>query len=531
MFRKLTVLFTLLVMVAVAAPAALAQEPVILRYPISPDPEHLNPFTATTIAIGTINRNIYEGLTRLDLTTGEPLPGLAESWEISDDHLTYTFKLRQGVMFHDVAGIEWENGDREFKADDWIWSAHIYASPDETISKHPESVEGIVGLEEFVAGEADSISGLVALDDYTLQVQLTAPNRLFFTVGPGTVSVVPREAYEQLDNFANNPVGTGPFMFVEWLKDDHITLTANPEYWDEGYPLVDGVRFINVADANTELLMYRQDELDFVFRFPPGQLAAVAEEFADEYSELPGLNVRYFGFDMAQGLFAENPPLRKAFAHAFNRELVWDELMEGARFPATLGVLPPLMPASEPSITYPYDLDRAAELLAEAGFPNGEGLPPIQLYVFATAKDELSFPVLQDDLRKLGVTLEIVIEDNATYWSHIGEEDVLMFLSGWSAGIPDPSDVMNFLFMAGRDDTHYDNPEVNALLQAAMSEFDYDARIALYEQAHDLIMEDCPVIVSAYSKVTWLQKPGVSGFEPGGGGTYTAPLYKVSLGG
>ncbi len=505
-----------------------AQEGTTLRYPINPDPEHLNPFTQTTIAISVINRNIYEGLAEIDLDTGEALPALAESWEISDDYLTYTFKLREGVMFHDVEGVEWEDGDREMKAEDWVWSAHIYASEDDTVSQHPESMQGVVGLEEYLAGDAESISGIRAVDDYTLEVELTAPNRLFFTVGPGTVAVVPKEAYE-MEDFANNPVGTGPFMFKEWLRDDHITLVANPEYWQEGYPKVDTVEFINVADANTQLLMYRQDELDFLFGFPTGQRTAIAEEFADEYIQMPGLNVRYFGFDMEQGFFAENPLVRKAFAHAFNRELVWNELMEGSRFPADKGVLPPLMPASDPAIVYEYDLEKAAELLDAAGFPGGEGMPEITVYIFASAKDELSFPVLQEDLRTLGVTLNIEIEDNSTYWSHIGEDDVIMFLSGWSAGIPDPSDVMNFLFMGGRDDTHYDNPEVNALLEAAMSEFDYDARIALYQEAHDIIMEDCPWIVSAYSKVTWLQKPYIEGFDPGGGGTYTAQLWKVGI--
>ena len=444
MLKKLSVLLSLLMVILAATPVAFAQDEVILRYPITPDPEHLNPFTATTIAIGTINRNIYEGLARIDPNTAEPSPLLAEKWEVSDDFLTYTVTLRQGVLFHDVEGIEWENGDREMKAEDWVWSAHIYASPDENISKHPETMDDVVGVEEFRNGEADTISGIEVVDDYTFKVTLKAPNRLFFTVGAGSISVVPREAYEQLEDFSNRPVGTGPFMFVEWLKDDHITLTANPEYWQEGLPKVDGVRFINVADANTELLMYRQDELDFLFHFPTGQFAAVREEFADEYHEMPGLNLRYFGFKMNQGFFAENPLVRKAFAHAFNRELVWDELMEGIRYPATLGVLPPAMPASTPETIYEYNLEKAAQLLEEAGFPNGEGIPPIDLYVFAAAKDELSLPVFQEDLRTLGVTLNIVVEDAATYWDHIGQDDVLMFLSGWSAGVADPSDTLNY---------------------------------------------------------------------------------------
>lgn len=509
---------------------SMAQEEAILRYPINPDPEHLNPFTQTTIAIGVVNSNIYESLIRVDTETGEILPGLAESWTVSDDGLVYTFSLRQGVMFHDIEGIEWENGDREFKSDDWVWAAHLSHTEDETVSQHVEWMEGVVGAAEFLAGEADTISGINAMDDYTIEVTLEAPNRLALVNHLGGVPAVPQEAYEQLgEDFANNPVGTGPFMFVEWLRDDHITLNANPEYWEEGYPLLDGIRFINVPDENTQLLMYREGELDFLFGFPSGQRTAVLEEFADQANEIPGLNVRYFGFKMDTGFFSDQPLVRQAFNHAFNKDLVWNELMEGARFPATLGVLPPAMPASTPATTYEYDLDRAAELLAEAGFADGEGLPEITLYVFASARDELSFPVLQQDLATLGVTLNIEIEDNSTYWDHIGQDDVEMFLSGWSAGLIDPSDVFDFLFYDGRDDTHYNNPEVNDLILAGRQETDPVAREQIYQQVHDIIMEEAPWIPSAYSKVTWLQQPWVEGFLPGGGGTHTAKLSRVSI--
>jgi ABC-type transport system substrate-binding protein len=531
MLKKLSILFLALALVSVSlaglAPTQ-AQAPAVLRYPINPDPEHLNPFTATTIAIGTVINHIYEGLTALNRETGEPEPWLAESWTVSDDGLVYTFKLRKGVLFHAIEGVKFDNDDREFKADDWVWAAKLSLNKDEKISAHPEWMESVVGAEAFKEGQATEISGVETPDPYTIKLTLNEPNRLFlFTLG---VPAVPREAYEQLgEEFGNKPVGTGPFQFVEWKRDNYLEVKKNADYWREGFPKVDGVRFINIPDANTQVLQYRNNEIDFLFGFPTGQRLALSDEFKAEYNEKPGLNVRYFGFKMSTGFFSEHPKVRQAFAHAFNRELVWNDLMEGARFPATLGYLPPSMTASTPANIYNYDLEKAAKLLEEAGFPKGEGIPAIKLYVFASAKDELSLPVLQEDLKKLGVTLEIVPEDAATYWDHIGEDDVLMFLSGWAAGTQDPADVFNYLFLDGRDDTKYDNPKVNELLRAALKEFDAAEREKLYQEAHDLITADSPWIVSAYSKVLWLQKPWVKDFNPGGGGSYTARLADVSI--
>ncbi len=516
--------FTLLVGIV---PAGAQDEAAVLRLPINPDPEHLNPFTGTTIAISNILNQVYDGLIGLDANTGEFQPALAESWEVSEDGLTYTFNLRQGVMFHEAAGVEFEDGDREFKADDWVAAANYATTDDESISAHPEWLESVVGYAEKFDGSAETIFGITVVDDYTIEMQLTKPNRLFLlTLGvPG----IPQEVVANMGDFINTPVGTGPFQFVEWQRDDFLALEANPEYWEEGKPLLDGVRYINVPDENTALLQYRENELDILSSLPTGQRTALIEEFADQYSEEAGLNVRYFGFKMDTGFFADQPLVRQAFAHAFNRELVWDELMEGARFPATLGYLPPSMAASTPSNIYEYNLERAAELLEEAGFPGGEGLPEFDLYVFSSAASELSLPVLQEDLRTLGVTINIVAEDASTYWDHIGEDDVEMFLSGWSAGLNDPSDVLNFLFLDGRDDTHYANPEVDALLRQALIETDETVRTDLYQQAHDLITADSPWIVSAYSKLSWLQKPWVEGFDPGGGGLHTADLANVSI--
>ena len=563
MLRRLAWLSVLLAALLIGTLVAAQDEPQILRYPIDTDPEHLNPFLADTIAIGRVTRNIFEGLTWYNPETSEVEPALAESWTVSDDGLTYTFTLRQGALFHEVPGVEYAEGEREVTADDILWNYLNSLNGDENVSIHSGELDMIAGAAEYSAAtspievtpEADAAaeataeavavdastvpapSGLQVIDDYTFAITLNAPDRLFLLMG--IIPIVSPVAYEQLGEDVNNiPVGTGPFRFVEWLRQDRLTLEANPDYWREGYPKIDGVQFINYEDANTALLDYRENNLDFLFSFPTGQRGAAIEEFGADYHEEPGLHLRYFGFKMSAGFLAENPLVRQALNYAFNRDLVWNELEEGARFPANLGMLPPSFPASTPATIYTYDPVKADQLLDEAGFPNENqddaasprpGLPEFDLYVLASLQEELSIPVWQEDLRQLGVTLNIVIEDGATYWDHIVEDDVLIFINGWAAGIPDPADVFDYLILDGRGSMEYDNPEVNDLLRAARTELDATAREALYQQAHDLIMADSVVVPSAYSKNTWLQKPWVVDFNPSGGGTYTAPLWDVSI--
>ncbi len=496
-----------------------------LRYPISADPEHLNPFRSTTVATRRIIVNIYQGLTTLDAETAGIAPDLAESWDISDDGLVYTFHLKKGVLFQEAEGVEYE--DREVKAEDWIWSWKTFLNPDTEISKHPEYLEAVLGAKEFTAGEADDVEGLKIINDYTLEVTLKEPNHRFL-FDLINAYVVPQEAYEGLgEAFSNHPVGTGPFLFKEWLRDDHITLVKNPDYYEEGLPLLDEVTFYNIPEATTELLQYREDELDILLDFPTGQMKSIKEEFADEFVEKPGLNVRYYGFKWTQPPFKNNAKLRQAFAYAVNKDEIWDVLMEGARRPGNGGVLPPEMPATDVE-GYPYNPEKAKELLAEAGYPNGGGLSEITLYYFATA-DDAPQAAVQAQLADIGVNIKLQKEDNATYWDHIGEDDVLFFLSGWSSDFADPSEVFNYLLYKERDDTKYDNPEVDALIEEAQRTVDPEERNAIYLKAHKLILEDCPWIVSGYSKVSYLQKSYVKDFLVSPAGTYRAPLKYVWL--
>ncbi len=531
--KLITIVVLLLTMPVLLSTTALAQEEYegYIRYPITVEPEHLETHTQTTIATGTIIRHIFEGLTDYNPVTGEVDPGIAESWEITEDeegHQIFTYHIRDGVMFHDVAGLDYSEEGREVTAEDIHWNYLRALSGDEEISTRATTLEAIWGAKDFTAGETDDVPGLVVVDEKTFQIILETPDRLFPI--NGSIGIAAPEAYEQLgESVFNTPVGTGPYQFVEWLPENRIVLEANPDYWNPELPKNNGVLFTNYGDPNTALLDYREDNLDFLFAFPSGQRQAIKDEFGDEFYEIPGLHIRYWGFQFDNEFIASNPLVRQAFSHALDRVTAWDIFEEGARFPANLGMLPPTMPASTPATIYEYDLDKASQLLAEAGFPNGEGMPVIKIYLLESISDEAQVVLWQQALESLGVEVEFVVEGGSTYWDSIEREDAFIYQSGWAAGLIDPSDVFDYLVLEGADNGHYEREDLNELLRAARAEPDAAVREDLYQQVHDLVMADAAFIPSAYSKNTWLQKPWISDFVPGGGGTYTADLAPVVI--
>src|SRR5690606_7254542 len=198
-----------------------------------------------------------------------------------------------------------------------LWNYLVALHPDEDISIRSTGLEFILGAPEYTAAleemgddaplimEDASVEGLQVVDDYTFQITLSAPDRLFLI--NGMVSITSPEGYEMLgDDFNNTPIGTGPYRFVEWLRQDRLTIEANPDYYIEGVPMNAGVYFINYGDENTALLDYREDNIDFLFSFPSGQRSAIIGEFGEQFTEREGLHVRYWGFNMETGFLAEN---------------------------------------------------------------------------------------------------------------------------------------------------------------------------------------------------------------------------------
>lgn len=515
-----------------------AQAEHTLRYPILIEPTHLNPFISDTIATSTIVHNIFEGMTQVDAATGDILPAIADSWivrTLEDGRQVFTFTLRRGIMFHDVIPLS----QREVTAEVIRWNYLLALNPNTAISVHSPRLRFIEGADAYQAafealGEDAplilpdvDVAGIDVIDEYTIQFTLTAPDRLFLV--DGMIPISSPDAY----TFASTdrdyiPVGTGPYQFVEWIGGERILLTGNPDYYERDLPRTANVEFRIYESEAAVLDDYRAGAIDWVFNFPAGEREAIINEFSDEFFDREGLHLRYWGFNMATGFLSENLLVRQAMAHALDRDTAWTILAEGARFPANLGMLPPAMPASTPECIYEYNLERAAELLEQAGYPNAEGIPTIRIHLLEVIANEAQVELWIEALTSLGFVIEPVIEDSSTYWTSIVQDEAMVFQNGWAAGIVDPTAVFDFLILDGNGSMRYDNPEVNDLLRQARIELDPDVRAPLYQRVHDIVMCEAVVIPSAYSRLSWLQQPWIEHFMPGGGGTHTAPLWQVT---
>lgn len=539
MRHRFWILISLLTCLFGLSTVSIAQDENIIRYPILDEPIHLNPFISDTIAANTILRNLFNGLTQVDPVTGDILPAIADSWiirSLDDGRQVFTFSLKQGLLYHDIQGLNLM--DREVTADDILWNYKLALHPDTSISERATSLRFIDGAEDYQAAllalgedaplilEDYDLLGVQALDDYTIQITLSAPDRLFLV--DGMIAIVSPEAYmTQGHDFDRMPVGTGAFQFGEWVDSDHILLVRNPSYFEPGLPRNDGVIYRIYDDEDAALDDYRAGNLDILLNFPSGERNTIIEEFSDEFFDLEGLHFRYWGFNMQTGFLSENLLVRQAFSHALDRDTAWDILAEGARIPAHLGMLPPAMLASTPACIYDYNLERAAELLDEAGYPNGAGLPTIRINLLEVIADEAQIALWEEALTSLGVEVEFITEDSSTYWETIVQDDVMIFQNGWAAGIVDPTAVFDFLILDGNGSMRYDNPEINELLRQARLELEQDIRAELYQEVHDTVMCEAVLIPSAYSRISWLQQPWIDEFVPGGGGTHTAPIANV----
>jgi oligopeptide transport system substrate-binding protein len=487
-----------LVSAAPMASPASAQEPqqggsIVITY--KDDVSTLDPAIGYDWQNWSMIKSLFDGLMDYEPGTTELRPGLAESYEISGDGTVFTFKLRQGVKFH--------NG-REMTAEDVKYSLDRTTLP-ETQSPGAGFFGSIKGYDAVAAGDAKSLEGVTVVDPHTVRIELSRPDATFLHIMALNFSfIVPKEAVEEHGaDFGKNPVGTGAFRLAEWTLGQRLVFERNPDYWREGLPYLDQITFEVGQEPTVALLRLQRGEVDVPGDgIPPAQFLQVrnAPEYKDRIVEGGQLHTGYVAMNVKMEPF-DDKRVRQAVNMAINKERIV-RIINGRAVPANQP-LPPTMPGYDKDYKgYPYDPDRAKALLAEAGLPDGF---ETELFVNNTDPQPRIAQAIQQDLASIGVKASIKSLAQANVIAAGGEPDQApMVWSGgmaWIADFPDPSNFYGPILgcagavQGGWNWSWYCNEELDAKAAEADSIVD-PARAAEREQKWReifiQIMDDAP---------------------------------------
>jgi peptide/nickel transport system substrate-binding protein/oligopeptide transport system substrate-binding protein len=495
----------------------------VYRRPLGNEPATLDPARIRDVYSLGVAQQIFDGLVQFDHTLAVS-PALAQFWKASRDGLTWTFTLRKGVRFHH---------GREVNGEDVVYSLTRILDP-RTRSGAADLFLGIKGASEFREGRASRVEGLSAPQPHTVQVILTEASVPFVSlVAVGHAKIVPREVVEQQgEGFGLRPVGTGPFRFVRWERGQEIVLAANPDYFD-GPPRLSRVVFRIFPGEQRDLMFQELEKGALEDTTPPAtgyRQVLASQKYL--YVKRPMFSLRHYGLNTRM------PPLndrrvRQALVYAIDREAIVEEIFLGRHAPAR-GILPPGTLGYNPKLAgYAHDPARAKELLVQAGYPGGRGLPVIPVWSSVKGEDILrEHDRIRRDLAAVGVRAEFhYLTDWPAFSRQMAEQKLPVFLRAWFADVPDPENFLFKLFYSRspRNYTGYANPTVDDLLLRARAEADPAGRVALYRRAEELIVQDAPIIPVWHYTYERLFQPYVRSVEVNGLGDPYIPLRKIWL--
>ncbi len=470
------------------------------------EPASLDPHAVTAVNDFRINVNIYDGLVRYDADSLNVEPALATEWTISDDGLVYNFTLREGVTFHDGS---------EFNAEAVVFNFERMLNED-----HPFHNTGPFPLAGQFYGNLETIE---AVGDYEVEMTLSSPFAPFMSnlAYPAGLIISPAAVEAHGADVGRNPSGTGAFSFVEWRSNESVTLERNANYWD-GAPTISGVVFRPIIEATTRVNELRAGGVDMIVEVTPDEVAGLSADSNFTVHQQAGPHVWFLILNALEAPF-DDVRVRQAANHAINRVSLVDDVLQGSATVANSPTPPAFGSAHNSDIAgYDYDPERAKELLAEAGYPNGVD---VTFYVTEGGSGMLD-PVpmgeaIQADLRAVGINAEIQTFEWNSFLGEVNpgmEGKANIAQMAWMTDEPSTLPYLTLRTGAWPDEGgfnsgYYSNPAVDELLEAAQVETDPAKRDQLYRDMQEIVVEDAPWVFVANAKQSVASVSAVSGFQ------------------
>lgn len=481
------------------------------------EPQGLDPHIVTGVPEHHILTALFEGLVSKNPYTLETEPGVAERWDISDDGLIYTFYLRDNA--------KWSNGDA-VTAEDFRWSWQRAISPI-LGSEYSYMYYPLENAEAYNNGQLADFSqvGVKVIDDLTLQVKLHSPTPYFlqlldhysmFPVHRKTVEAF-GQATDRLTAWARegNIVTNGPFVLTEWQLNSHVRVEKNPLYWDAEVVELNAVVFYPIENLVTEERMFRDGQLHRTQEIPLDKISAYRNEQPEVTSIEPYIGSYFYMFNTTREPL-DDVRVRKALAMAIDRELIAETVTQGV-YIASTSLVPPDTLGYYPPELFTYDPDQAKQLLAEAGYPNGENFPAFDL-LYNTHEDhrKIAVAIQQMWMQNLNIPVNLVNQEWKVYLDSHNNMNYDMTRRGWIGDYVDPYTFLGmYITDGGNNKTGFSNARYDdIILREAPAERDRDKRYALYQEAETILLNEMPILPIFTYQYKHLYHPSVKGIPP-----------------
>lgn len=489
----------------------------ILSVQVGPDPETIDPALNSAVDGGNMLLHAFECLLTVD-QDGNLAPGQAETWETSEDGLTWTFHLRDG--------LKWSDGS-DLTANDFVYSWQRVCDP-MVAAPYAETVLSMVeGYDDAIAGDIEAL-GVEATDEQTFVVHLSNACSYFGSLAAfATLSPVQQATVEANGDgwavSADTYVCNGPFYISEWVPGSHILMSKNPYYWNADAIKLDGIKWNLIEDSNAAYSAYQTGEVLMIKDVPTEEIPSL--EGSDDFYVEPIIGTYYINLNTEKAPF-DNALVREALSLAIDREYVAGTLMQGT-YTAAGNIVGPGWKDTDGSefmdnanggaeyidtTDYEGNLEKAKELLAEAGYPDGEGFPAISYTTNDAGYHKVVAEYLQQAWAELGITLDVNIVEWASFTPMRRNGEYEVARNGWVGDYSDPSNILDlFCTDNGNNDGKFSNADYDAAMEISRSTLDETERSEALHQAEDVLMENAGVIPIAYYNDFYLMSDKVTG--------------------